>query len=247
MKLEGREETTKSKQWVAAALVLSLLMLMPGLQRAENVSETMTEEKYIALTFDDGPSPETTPVLLDGLKARGVHVSFFVLGAEAEKEPELLRRMQAEGHQIAQHTYSHVRLNTLNDAALTEELQKTNALLQDILGEGDYWIRPPYGLIRQRQYALAPAPLITWSVDPEDWKLREEKAVSRAVVEQVRSGDIVLLHDIYPSSVSAALNIVDELQKQGYTFLTVQELMQVYGVDAKAGELYRSPLLPGPW
>ena len=237
----------KAKRWIAAIVIVSLLILAAVLPRAGNASEVMEEGKYVALTFDDGPSSLTTPELLDGLQERGAHATFFVLGMEAEKEPELLRRMQAEGHQVAQHTYSHVRLNESSDAALTEEVTKTNEILLDILGEGEYWLRPPYGLIRPEQYALVSVPLITWSVDSEDWKLREENAVRRGVLEKVKGGDIILMHDIHPSTVRAALQIVDDLQAQGYTFLTVRELMQIYGVDAGAGELYRSPLLPGQW
>lgn len=237
----------KAKRWIATVVIAFFIMLAAVLHRAGNASEVMEAGRYIALTFDDGPSSLTTPELLDGLKERGARATFFVLGMEAEKEPELLRRIQAEGHQVAQHTYSHVKLNEISDAALTEELTKTNEILLDILGEGDYWLRPPYGLIREAQCALVNVPLITWSVDSEDWKLREKEAVSRRVLEEAKSGDIILMHDIHPTTVHAALTIVDELQAQGYTFLTVQELMCIYGVDAGAGELYRAPLLPGQW
>ena len=235
----------KGKRWIAAAVIVLLLSLTA--HRAGNAHEVMETEKYIALTFDDGPSAVTTPSLLDGLQKRGVHATFFVLGMEAEREPELLRRMQTEGHQVAQHTYSHVKLSECSDALLTEELAAANEILTEILGEGDYWLRPPYGLIREEQCGKVNVPLITWSVDSEDWKLREEDAVYRRVLALAGNGDIILMHDIHLTTVHAALRIVDELQAQGYTFLTVEELMQSCGVDPGAGEVYRAPALPGLW
>lgn len=237
----------KGKRWIAAAAAVFVLLLLLTAHRAGNAHEVMETGKYIALTFDDGPSALTTPELLDGLKARGVPATFFVLGMEAEREPELLRRMQAEGHQVAQHTYSHAKLSECSDALLAEELTRTNEILTEILGEGDYWLRPPYGLIRAEQCRKVTVPLITWSVDSEDWKLRETEPVRRRVLELSGNGDIILMHDIHPTTVRAALQIVDELQVQGYTFLTVEELMRVCGVDPGAGEVYRAPALPGLW
>lgn len=242
-------ETVRRKGKIAGAAMLALfafglLWLSPRFY-ARSVPGAATGGKYVALTFDDGPSPRTTPLLLDGLKAREARATFFVLGTEAEGNRDILRRMEAEGHQVGQHTYSHVRLDKLDDEAVRAELSRTDALLRDVLGEGDYWIRPPYGLMEPRQYRLADTTLIMWSVDPEDWKKLNEESVTQAVLRTVKSGDVILLHDIYETSVRAALDIVDALQAEGYTFVTVRELMELSGVTPEAGELYRSPTLPG--
>ncbi len=212
---------------------------------AADAAVSADAEKYVALTFDDGPIAATTGPLLDGLKERGARATFFVVGGFIPWNGELLLRMAEEGHQIGQHTYSHVVLEEQSDRTVRRELQQTEQLLQELLGEGDYWLRPPYGRIAERQYSLAETPLITWTVDPEDWRLLDAEKVRDAVLREVESGDVILMHDIYESSVEAALMIVDELQRQGYRFVTVRELMELQGVTPGAGELYRSPTKPG--
>ncbi|MGM9663055.1 MAG: polysaccharide deacetylase family protein [Oscillospiraceae bacterium] len=227
----------------------AFLLLMAGIiAGAESQAETVSaapEGKYVALTFDDGPSPATTGALLDGLKARGAKATFFVVGSCAEENEALLLRMAEEGHQIGQHTYSHIALKDQSDWTILWEVRQTDALLCRLLGEGDYWLRPPYGLVEERQYALVETPLITWSVDALDWKLLDAEKVTALVLSTVQSGDVILMHDIYQSSVDAALQIVDALQAQGYEFVTVRQLMELYGVTPGPGELYRSPTLPG--
>ena len=225
--------------------MLCIVGIIRGSEPTEEALVSCPAGKYVALTFDDGPRADTTGRLLDGLQARGARATFFVLGSLAEWNGELLLRMAAEGHQIGQHTYSHVALELQQDWMVRQELTQTDRILQRVLGEGDYWLRPPYGLISERQYALCETPLITWSVDPEDWKYRDSAAITKAVLANVGSGDVILMHDIYDSSVDAALAIVDALQRQGYNFVTVRELMELYGVTPAAGELYRSPLKPG--
>lgn len=203
------------------------------------------EAKYVALTFDDGPIAATTGPLLEGLRERGAKATFFVVGCFIPWNEELLLRMAEEGHQIGQHTYSHVVLEEQSDEQVRQELRQTDRLLQELLGEGDYWLRPPYGRIAEDQYRLAETTLITWTVDPEDWRLLDAEKVTAAVLSTVKSGDVILMHDIYKSSVEAALMIVDALQAEGYQFVTVRELMELQGVTPDAGELYRSPMKPG--
>ena len=213
-------------------------------QMDQDTREALAEgTKYVALTFDDGPRKETTEVLLDGLKQRGVQATFFVIGTQigCVGNEDLLLRMRDEGHQIGNHTYSHVRLQTARRETILEEIQKNEVIIQEILGPGEYWLRPPYGMIGNKQCDLVKTPMIYWSLDTEDWKVLDAKAVSDLVVEKVRDGDIVLLHDFYPSSVEAALEIIDRLQPEGYVFVTVEELFRIKGITPEAGVLYASP------
>lgn len=238
----------KYQRGVVLCSLLFVLCIAGIIRSAAPTEETVVTcpaGKYVALTFDDGPRADTTGRLLDGLQQRGARATFFVLGSLAEWNKELLLRMAAEGHQIGQHTYSHVALENQPEWMVRQELTQTERILEAVLGEGDYWLRPPYGLISEQQYALCHTPLITWSVDPEDWKYRDCEQVTKAVLAGIESGDVILMHDIYDSSVDAALKIVDALQRQGYTFVTVRELMELYGVTPAEGELYRSPLKPG--
>ena len=201
--------------------------------------------KYVALTFDDGPRCETTSALLDGLKERGAQATFFVIGTQVmcAGNEGLLERMAAEGHQIGNHTYSHERLLDIEVSRVIEEIQKTDVLLKNILGDGSYWLRPPYGLIDSARAAQLNTPMIYWSLDPEDWKWLDAKKVTEFVTSRVKAGDIILLHDFYPSSVEAALAIIDRLQPLGYVFVTVEELFAIYGVEPENGVLYATPEL----
>ena len=223
-----------------AMVLLALMTIKWGEVLPADAAVSIPETKYVALTFDDGPRRGTTDRLLDGLAQRGVPVTFFLIGQQIEYFPELVRRMAAEGHQVGSHTMNHVRLSEADDDTVRRELAETDALLRDLLGDGEYWVRVPYGLVNDDQRDLFTTPLIQWSVDPEDWRLRDADAVAQAVADGVEPGDIILLHDSIDSSVDAALKIVDELQRQGYTFLTVRDLLAAAGVTPEAGVRYRS-------
>lgn len=205
------------------------------------LADLVEEPKYVALTFDDGPKADTTSVLLDGLLERGAAATFFVVGEQIPCNEGLLQRMKAEGHQIGNHTYSHVRLKTADRDSVIEEIQKSEVLLRSAVGEDSFWLRPPYGAIDTQRAKLIKTPMIYWSVDPQDWKLLDTQKVVDAVLGAVQPGDIILLHDFYPTSVQAALEIVDQLQKDGYDFVTVEELFRIQEVVPQAGTLYARP------
>ena len=207
----------------------------------ETLADLVEEPKYVALTFDDGPRADTTAALLDGLLERGAAATFFVVGEQIPCNENLLKRMKAEGHQIGNHTYSHVRLKTADKDSVVEEIQKSEVLLRGAVGEGTFWLRPPYGAIDSQRAKLIRTPMIYWSVDPQDWKLLDARRVVDAVLAAVQPGDIILLHDFYPTSVQAALEIVDRLQAEGYDFVTVEELFRIQDVEPEAGVLYARP------
>ena len=207
----------------------------------ETLEDLVEEPKYVALTFDDGPRADTTSALLDGLLERDASATFFVIGEQVPYHEGLLRRMKAEGHQIGNHTYSHVRLKTANMDSVVEEIQKSEVTLQSAVGEGSFWLRPPYGAIDGQRAELIKTPMIYWSVDPQDWKLLDARKVVDAVLAAVQPGDVILLHDFYPTSVQAALEIVDRLQAEGYAFVTLEEQFRIQGVEPQAGVLYARP------
>lgn len=213
---------------------------VPEAATADAAAEIPECQRYIALTFDDGPRKGTTDRLLDGLRERGASATFFVVGEEAAANLELVKRMKAEGHQIGNHTWSHVRLEDAPQKNAQQEIEKTEALLTELLGPGEYWLRPPYGLISQETAKLLKVPMVKWSVDPRDWESRDTAKVVQAVLKDVKSNSIILLHDIYPTSVDAALKIVDALQNEGYCFVTVEELLCLNGITPEAGKMYRS-------
>lgn len=203
------------------------------------VPQVGTKEKLVALTFDDGPHPEFTGPLLDGLKERGAKATFFLVGTQIQYAPELVVRMAQEGHQIGVHTYSHVSVEGLEYEEFQLQVEGTRRLICGMLGERELWLRPPYGLLDEHTRQWADGPVVLWSVDPEDWKDARAERIKNHVVACARDGDIILMHDIYPSSVEAALAAVDELTERGFRFVTVAELMERRGVVPQSGLICR--------
>ena len=192
----------------------------------------------VALTFDDGPRADTTGPLLEGLALREVPATFFLLGERIPGNEGLVSEMDAAGHQVGVHTWDHIMLADVTAGEFHLQVNKTREQLTRILGEGDYWLRPPYGIMDPALERLEKGPLIIWSVDPEDWKDHNVERIVSSVLNRVKDGDIILMHDIYAGSVEAALAIVDALLDRGYCFVTVEQLMALRGVEPEAGERY---------
>ena len=222
--------------------VLTLLLVFGLLFRERTVPADVpaeVERPLIALTFDDGPLRVTTQPLLDGLEQRGVNATFFLIGEQIVGNEDLVRRMEEQGHQVGIHTYDHVILTGLNRTDFDAQVEKSRAVLKNVLGHNDFLLRPPYGALDEGVRAMAGCPIILWSVDPEDWRDKNTRRVVSHIKEQAFDGAIILLHDIYPQSVQAALQVVDELMGQGYLFVTVDELFAARGIELEAGEVYR--------
>ena len=208
------------KRLRAGALALAALALaaVPYCPQAQDGGERQAlggakipAGPYVALTFDDGPKSATTPVLLDGLAQRGVHATFFVIGENVEGNELLLQRMEGEGHQIGLHTYHHKMLDQLNAAGFYEEVDSLRTTLTALVGREEFMLRPPYGMMNAATQARAAAPIVLWSVDPEDWSDRDTARQVSVILDNTQDGDIILLHDIYPARVDTALQVVDAL------------------------------------
>lgn len=198
------------------------------------------EEKYVALTFDDGPSGRFTRRLLDGLEERQVKATFLLCGYRIKDYPKETQRIFENGHEIGLHGYSHTCMAKLCKEELEREIADTLALLPE--GCCPLFLRPPGGkysetvLDAARQADLA---VLSWSVDPKDWTGREKAAIEKMVLENVRSGDVILLHDMSDTSVDAALDIVDALKQRGFTFVTAAELARRRGITVEPGKVYK--------
>jgi peptidoglycan/xylan/chitin deacetylase (PgdA/CDA1 family) len=184
---------------------------------------------YIAMTFDDGPSPETTPRLLDILKQRNIKATFFMIGQNAERNPAIVKRILAEGHEIGNHSWTHPQLSKLPDDRVTEEINKTQNAIKDASGYAPVLMRPPYGAITARQkewiekqFGLS---VIIWSVDPFDWKRPGASVIEQRILAGARPGAIVLSHDIHKQTVDAMPATLDALAAKGFKFVTVSQLI----------------------
>ena len=191
----------------------------------ENPEKSKNPAKPVALTFDDGPHETCTAGLLDGLKERGVHATFFLMGENIEGNEELVRRMQAEGHLIGNHSYRHIQLTKAGEDAVCQAVDRTEEMIEDITGNRPQYLRPPYGDWNENLECRMNLTTVFWTVDSLDWKLQNTAKIVRRVEKDVKAGDIILMHDIFPTSVEAALQLVDRLQAEGYTFVTVDELL----------------------
>lgn len=210
---------------LAAAALILYVPLFAGYKARAAAANSMADSKKIAITFDDGPHPYYTEQLLDGLKEREVKATFFVTGKHVEQYPELIERMHEEGHLIGNHTYSHLQLNRNNGEAFKEELIKTNELIEELTGQEVQYVRPPYGSWDKKfEKELNMFPVL-WNIDPLDWCSDNVACIVQKVTSKAKENSIILMHDEYKSTVTAALQIIDALQKEGYEFVTVDEIL----------------------
>ncbi len=181
--------------------------------------------KKIALTFDDGPHPFYTHQLIQGLKERDVKATFFITGKNVEAYPEIVKEIYADGHLIGNHTYNHTQLTAGNAESFKQEIIQTNKVIKEVTGADTIYVRPPYGSWNkefEKELNMFP---VLWTVDPLDWCSSDVSGIVKKVTSQVKENDIILMHDQYKTTVTAALKVVDELQAEGYEFVTVDELL----------------------
>ena len=179
----------------------------------------------MALTFDDGPHPSNTGLLLDGLRERNVKATFFLIGRNIPGNEAVVRRIYEEGHLIGNHTYDHVDLTGMGKEEACRQALETSRLVQEITGQGTEFIRAPFGAWNKELEACTGMIHVKWSVDPLDWTTENVTLITERVCETIEDGDIILLHDWYKSSVEAALQIVDTLLERGYEFVTVDQMI----------------------
>ncbi len=208
------------------------------------------EGPYIAMTFDDGPGPQTTPRLLDILKERGIKATFFVVGQNAAEYPDIMRRMASEGHEIANHSWSHPALTKLGTESFRKQIENTNDTIARITGKRPVLMRPPYGatssLLNKRlseEYGLK---VILWSVDPLDWRYRNSNRVYSFIVQNTQPGSIILTHDIHATTVAAMPETLDALSGKGYKFVTVSELIAMEVPQQLVKKEPSGPPVPAP-
>lgn len=195
----------------------------------------------VALTFDDGPNPQSTYRILDTLSKYNAVATFFDLGKSVEAYPEIVKREEAIGCEVASHTYSHYNLNNLSASFIKDEINKSANAFRKVLGHDVSLVRPPYGNANALVQANVPYPLIHWNIDTLDWKSRNKEAILKEVraIENY-DGKIILMHSIYLTTADAVEVIVPELINKGYQLVTISEMAYYKGVDLKPGQKYYS-------
>ncbi len=194
--------------------------------------------KLVALTFDDGPSMYTKEIL-EILSAYGARATFFMVGYNIEKHPERVQMVLDAGCEVANHTSNHRDLSESNKKTIEAEVYDNEKLLNEAGAKGELLLRPPYGLYNDTVKDVVKRPMINWSVDSRDWKTKDAASTVREVKNNVKDGRVVLMHDIYASTVEALKELVPWLVGEGYTLVTVSELYEVRGEELKDGHIYR--------
>lgn len=194
-------------------------------------------QKTIALTFDDGPS-SFTDRLLDCLEANNAKATFFMVGKEIVSFPDEVKRMKALGCELGNHTYDHTDLATLSASDISSEISRVDQELVNLTGQGATVVRPPYGSVNDTVKATVGTPMILWSIDTLDWKTQDVQATVEEVMNNVQDGSIILMHDIYSTSVDAAEILIPQLIEDGYQLVTVHELAAAHGKELNTGITY---------
>ena len=196
-------------------------------------SRGLSNQPYVAMTFDDGPHPKNTPRLLDILRTRNIKATFYVIGSNVDRYPHIVRRIVAEGHEIGNHTYTHRKLTTLSNSELRREMRRTEDAIVRAAAVKPRTMRPPYGALLQRQRSLVFSdftyPTIMWSVDPNDWKRPGPSVVRSRILRGAHNGAIILAHDLHAPTIDAMPGTFDDLLSKGYQFITVSQLLALKG------------------
>ena len=209
-------------------------------EEREDVRKNLNPDKpMVALTFDDGPYDKVTNRIVKTLAKYEARATFFVVGNRVAKYSDTLKNAYNYGNEIGTHTYDHGDLSKMKKAGILWEMKKSGKAIQDVLGVKPDLLRPPYGNVNDKMRRLVGLPMIYWSIDSEDWKSRNVKKILKRCKE-IQDGDIVLMHDLYPTTADAIEKLVPKLIKKGFQLVTVEELFYYRGIEAQAGKVYYS-------
>ena len=187
--------------------------------------EKKTEKKRIALTFDDGPHPIYTPQMLELLKEEQVPATFFLLGENVELYGDVVKEIAKEGHLIGNHTYHHVQITSLSLEEACKEIQETSDLIEELTGTGTEYVRPPFGTWNEELEERLNLIPVMWSIDTKDWTTQNVDWIVRETVKHAEDHGIILMHDSYQSTVEAVERIIEQLEAEGFEFVTVDEII----------------------
>ena len=206
--------------------------------RVEHIRKDLDPEKpMVAPTFDDGPYDRVTNRIVKVLAKHDSRATFFVVGNRVERYADTMKNAYNKGNQIATHTFDHGDLSKMKKKQIRRELKRAFRVMKKINGENPTMLRPPYGNVNDKMRQTIRIPMIYWNVDTEDWASRnKDKILSRC--KSIKDGDIVLMHDLYPSTAAAVEKLVPKLRKKGFQLVTVEELFYYKGIDAKGGKVY---------
>ncbi len=206
----------------------------------ENIYRIDNNKKLVVFGFDDGPSKNSTPQMLDVLKANHVHATFFMVGYRMQNNPDIVKRAFDEGNDVASHSYSHLNLTKLSIDDLNFQINQTNAIFKSITGNDIKYVRPPYGNVNSFVKDNVNFPFITWNIDPRDWEKRDAIQISNYILENVFDGSFFVMHDIYDSTVEAMKIVLPELYARGYQVVSFEEALTITNKEILPHNVYKN-------
>ncbi|MDP3025345.1 MAG: polysaccharide deacetylase family protein [candidate division Zixibacteria bacterium] len=251
---------TKRRNWKKLITIAAIVLIVVGLGitafsvffdqavivRKGTVYRVRVPEKVVALTFDDGPSPEWTPKILDELKKAGVKATFFMIGKYVEKYPQIARRVTEEGHDIGNHSYDHKVLIYCRMKTLEREINEAERVIKDVTGQKTHYFRPPKAWLTNKEKEKIKEmgyQIILWTLNSKDWVTFDDKYIVKFIVRHVEPGDIILFHDgggVFSTeggnrheTVKTIPQLVQKLREKGYRFVTITELLRMQNNGAQ--------------
>ena len=197
------------------------------------------DKPMVALTFDDGPYDKVTDRLVKTLAENDSRATFFAMGNRTERYADAMKNAFDHGNQIATHTYDHKDLASLKKSGIRKELDRSARLTKKVIGRKPSMLRPPYGSVNDTVRQTVNMPMVNWNVDTEDWKSKNKKAILQKC-KSIEDGDIVLMHDLYPTTADAMEILIPRMRKKGFQLVTVEELFYYKGIKVEKGKVYYS-------
>lgn len=252
--MSGQDKTSSRKNfpWLKITILLLTAVVSFWLMRGEVEEKGLSVEapflehvyvpeykKIVALTFDDGPSTTTTPRLLEILREKNAVATFFELGKLVRDNPDITRQIVAQGGEVGSHTMYHQNFNKISSVAIKNDINEAGSVLGEIIGDVKF-TRTPYGITNGNVKSAVGTPIILWTVDTLDWQSRDSEAIKAVVRDMIFDGAIILMHDIYDTTVDAVPDIIDYLRSNGYDLVTVSQMAEIRGVELEPGKIYGS-------
>lgn len=195
------------------------------------------EKKLIAFSFDDGPSRKNTEKILKALDKNNARATFFMLGQNAKYYPDLVKKVEESGNEVAGHSWNHPLLTKLGKKGVKKQMSQMNEAIASVTGSDVGLLRPPYGSINRTVKNTVKDPLILWSIDTLDWKTLNADKTADAILKQAKDGDIILMHDIHAPTAEAVKKVLPKLEKKGFQVCTVSELLEARNITLHPGDV----------
>lgn len=229
---------------VVILIVFILKLVIPNKKeviiRDKTIIEIDPTRPIVALTYDDGPNYEYTIPILDILYEYKALASFFIIGKNIEGTEAVLKKIEGEGHEIANHTFDHYDLTTLNSKEIKEQIGMTDRKVREVInGYSLDYVRPPYGKYNEDVIKAIDYPTCLWSLDSKDWTINDSQKIADHVIAEVKDGDVIIMHDSSVHSVKATKLILSKLVKKGYQFVTLNELYEYREDILKIHQIYK--------